>query len=412
MKACYLTCMALLAVGCAGCASGLKRDREYLELELRYLEDKVFQLESENQECHRSLESAHRENEALLRDAAGNGAASNGAASNGAAGNGARKPALRGAAPNLAPPQVELPEGEGAPPFEGPPEIQAPGPGVSEGESTDDVSAGDGESPDDAAAPEGTTGQRMPGPHEPYGGPKRKLRHYGVPSNEPPPPFKEKTADSKLVPKEGAGEEGPVRRITLNRRLTGGHDVDGQPGDEGGMVVVEPLDEAGELMEVSGDISVVVLDPAQQGEASRVARWDFTAAEAAKHLQRTPMGDGLHFTMPWPHSPPVNRTLNLYVQYTTADGRRLQAEKQIEIDPPGEIVPADSDWTRTPARISESIADDDDSDAGDELPRGRAKAVRPLTTDGDGETDSADTLKTTRRGARSSSRGPRWSPYR
>jgi len=397
MKAYVLTCAVLLAVGCAGCATGRGRDMDYLERELRYLEDKVFQLESENDECRRSLESAHRENEALIRDAAKNGA---------------RKPTLRGAEPDLAPPQVELPGGEGAPPFEGPPEIQAPGPDVPEGESTDDEPA------DDGAVHEGTTGQRMPGAQDSQGGPKRRLRSFGVPSSEPPPPFKEKTADSKPVRKDGpldSGESsagaGPVR-ITLNRRLTGGHDVDGQPGDEGVMVVVEPLDDAGELLEVSGDISVVVLDPAQQGEAARVARWDFTAAEAAKYLQRTPMGDGLHFTMPWPHSPPVNRTLNLYVQYTTPDGRRLQAEKQIEIDPPGEIVPADSEWTRTPARFSESITDGDHGDAEDELPRGRAKAVRPLTTDNDGETDAADAPKTTRRGARSSSRGPRWSPYR
>ena len=396
MKACYLTCAVLLAVGCAGCASGLKRDMEYLERELTYLENQVNQLKVENEECHRSLDSAHRENEALLRDAASNGA---------------RKPALRGAAPDLAPPQVELPGDDGAPPFEGPPEIQPPWPGVPEGESTDDEGA------DDGALPEETTGHRMPAPRGPHGAPKGKVRSYGVPSDEPPPPFKEKTADSEREPREGTFEsvgspagEGPVKRITLNRRLTGGHDVDGRPGDEGVMVVVEPLDEAGELVEVSGDVSVVVLDPAQKGEASRVARWDFTAAEAAMHLQRTPMGDGLHFTMPWPHSPPVNRALNLYVQYTTSDGRRLQAEKQIEIDPPGEIVPADTEWMRTPARFSESIADDDDGDAADELPRGRAKAVRPLSTDG--ETDSTDAPKTTRRGAGSSPRRPGWSPYR
>jgi len=175
-------------------------------------------------------------------------------------------------------------------------------------------------------------------------------------------------------------------------------------------VVVEPLDADGELIEVPGDLSVVVLDPAQQGEASRVARWDFTAAEAAKHLQRTPMGDGLHFTMRWPHSPPVNRTLQLYVKYTTPDGRQLQAEKQIEIDPPAIVAGKGNEWTRSPESRSESIAEDVESGTRDELPRGRAKAVRPLESDG--VEDSADAPQATRRGENRSSRGPRWSPYR
>ncbi|HUY36378.1 MAG TPA: hypothetical protein VMV69_26810 [Pirellulales bacterium] len=383
MKACYLTCAVLLAVACAGCAAGRRRDMDHLERELQFLEDNVFRLESDNAQCRRSLESAQRENEALLRDAGQNGARRD-----------SGKPA-RGGAPQpgaaereLTPPDVILPDGARVPPFESPPEIQKPGPGVPEGEpppfkeKTADSSPGPGHDPIHAGNP--FDGEPVDG-----GGP---LDGEG-PADE-----------------GGSGDgAGPVRQITLNRRLTGGHNVDGRPGDEGVMVVVEPLDEAGGLIETSGDISMVVLDPAQHGEASRVARWDFTAAEAAKHLQRTPMGDGLHFTMPWPHSPPVNRTLNLYVRYTTSDGRRLQAEKQIEIDPPGEIVPAESAWTRSPARFSESIADDGDGDVENEPPRGRAKGARVLPADGDGEADSADAAKTTRRGARRSSR---WSPYR
>jgi hypothetical protein len=118
----------------------------------------------------------------------------------------------------------------------------------------------------------------------------------------------------------------------------------------------------------------------------------------------------LHFSMPWPHSPPVNRTLQLYVKYTTSDGRQLQAEKQIEIDPPGTVAERGNEWTRSPASRSESIAEDVERGARDELPRGRAKAVHPLQSDGDD--DSADAPQATRRGENRSSRGPRWSPYR
>src|SRR4029077_2003271 len=102
------------------------------------------------------------------------------------------------------------------------------------------------------------------------------------------------------------------------------------------LVVIEPLNAAGDLVEVSGEISIVILDPSFNDDAARVARWDFNSKEAAAYIKRTPMGDGLHFDLRWPHSPPVHRVLNLYVRFTTADGRRLQVEKQIEVEPPGD----------------------------------------------------------------------------
>ncbi|HEV3024828.1 MAG TPA: hypothetical protein VGX76_20265, partial [Pirellulales bacterium] len=275
MKACNLTCAALLMVASAGCASRLRRDIDDLEREARFLEDRVYQLQDANQECRASLDSAQRENESLLRKGAGVGS-----------GKARRRGADAGAARDFSPPVVEVP------PYEGPPEIQPFDPDVPEGRRRGDDPTDDSGTTDDA------NGDDEARPRASGVGPKLKPRGYDVPSDEPPPPFKEKTA--RTVPgggtSPGGGDEA-VRQITLNRRLTGGHDTDGRPGDEGVMVVVEPLDAEGELIEVAGDISVILLDPAQQGEATHVARWDFTAEEAAKYLKRTPMGDGLHFTM-------------------------------------------------------------------------------------------------------------------
>jgi hypothetical protein len=384
MKACNLTCAALLMVASAGCAARLRSEIDALEREARFLEDRAYQLQDANQECRAALDSAQRENESLLRDGAGSGKAKR----RGDGASGAR---------DFSPPVVEVP------PYEGPPEIQPFDPDVPEGRR-----GGDDPS-DDAGTTDGATGDDEARPRASGVGPKLKPRGYEVPSDEPPPPFKEKTA--RTLPGGGAspGDDETVRQITLNRRLTGGHDTDGRPGDEGVMVVIEPLDAEGELIEVAGDVSVILLDPAQQGEASHVARWDFTAEEASKFLKRTPMGDGLHFTMRWPHSPPVNRALDLYVKYKTPDGRELRVEKQIEVDPPNGAP--EKAWTRSPARHSDSIADETEDQAQEKLPRGRAKAVRPLEAN-DGGDNSADAPQTTRQGAVRSSRGPAWAPYR
>jgi hypothetical protein len=175
--------------------------------------------------------------------------------------------------------------------------------------------------------------------------------------------------------------------------LTGGHNVDGHAGDEGVMVVVEPLNAAGDLIEVPGEISIVVLDPAIEGEAARVARWDFNSKEAAGYLKRTPMGDGLHFDLRWPHSPPVHRVLNLHVRYTTADGRRLQAEKQIEVDPPGGEDKPKERFTDS-APIETSTADPKTA------ARDRPKTIHSVPDDAAGT------------GSSTGRNGSRWAPYR
>jgi hypothetical protein len=385
MKACNLICAALVMVASAGCAARLRREIDELEREATYLEDRVNQLQYSNQECRESLESSQRENESLLRGVPADSRRDTG------------KP-RRGTGVDLSPPVVEVPG------FEGPPEIQPFDPNVPEGVRGRDVQANEADDPDDSTSDDDA---RKPAAGV---GPKLKPRGFDNPSDEPPPLFKEKTADAAPggAADPGDGDE-IVRRITLNRSLTGGHDIDGRPGDEGVMVVIEPLDAEGELIEVAGDVSVTLLDPAQKGNAAQVAQWEFTATEAAKYLKRTPMGDGLHFTMRWPHSPPVNHALDLYVKYTTPDGRELRAEKQIEVDPPQGASAAKS-WTRSHARPSESIADEAEN-ANEKLPRGRAKAVRPLEKN-EGDDDPSDAPQTTRQGSVRTSRGPVWTPYR
>ena len=76
-----------------------------------------------------------------------------------------------------------------------------------------------------------------------------------------------------------------VAQITLHPALTGGIGTSGRHGDEGLLVVVEPRDFAGNIVNASGSVSVALLDPALTGEQARLARWDFTAAETREWLR-------------------------------------------------------------------------------------------------------------------------------
>ncbi|MEX2121583.1 MAG: hypothetical protein WD847_18495 [Pirellulales bacterium] len=326
----------LLLLAAPGCrAAG---NVELLERELRWQEDRIYELEKVVDEYTQQLESCQRENKSLLSD-------DEDAALPRREGAGTRDAAPRRRQPasdddSLAPPEVILPGDDQADPFQ-PPEIMPPGTG-----------------------PEGQ--------HSPADGPRPNESQSQL---EHDPGADQAPSDSAVV----AG-------ITLNPRLTGGHNVDGQAGDEGVMVVIEPRDADGDLVEAAGDVSVVVLDPAQRGQAARVARWDFTAEEAAGHLRDTPMGNGLHFELRWPHGPPAGAALTLYVRFTTSDGRKLEVEKQIGVDPPG--VPSDN-RTRSAAASGPGRAES--------LPRIRATGPRPI----DGQHPPAATRS-----------GPSWPPYR
>ena len=146
----------------------------------------------------------------------------------------------------------------------------------------------------------------------------------GVPSVELPP-----ASDGGAQLKSGTPTQ-----LVIDKRLTGGLDRDGRGGDEGLLVVVEPRDDAGRPVKASGALSVALMDPSEQGEAARVARWDFAAHEVQSHFHSTVFGRGLQFELPWPGDPPKNSALRLYVRFVTEDGKKLNADMPINVKPP------------------------------------------------------------------------------
>jgi hypothetical protein len=87
------------------------------------------------------------------------------------------------------------------------------------------------------------------------------------------------------------------------------------------------------LVRSKGDVSIVVLDPANNGAEARVARWDFKSKEAAAHFDKG-ANRGYYFDLTWSGKPPIHPTLQVFVRLVTAEGARLVADETIEIVPP------------------------------------------------------------------------------
>lgn len=312
-KTLWVLCLLLLC----GCRAG--RITEPLERENRQLEDRIYCLEDQLRETCAQLDSAHRENSALRRDL-GDGPGSDDFTRQRGGGTsrapraelGAPADRLPGGGDTAPRPSLPVDELDDAPPYK-PPTILPPSPDRPEG-----------------ILPETSSPEPDPGPIETQAEPEPAelpLESSPGPTLEEPRMLISPTATRAAAPLQSAS----IVEIALNSRLTGGHDRDGLPGDDGVMVVIEPRNKARQVVELPAAISIVVLDPAQEGPQARIARWDFTAEEAAKHFKKTALGEGFHFALPWSSAPPRNSELMLFARITLSDGQEYITDKAIRV---------------------------------------------------------------------------------
>lgn len=165
-----------------------------------------------------------------------------------------------------------------------------------------------------------------------------------------PPPLSEEALAAALV----SALDQRVESISLNPRLTGGADLDGKPGDDGLCVLIEPRNRSGDFVPEPARISVALLDPAATGEAARLGRWEVDAEIARQFLQTDSPNRGLLLRLPWPTAVPEGKRLHLFVRYLTADGRKIEADREITIGSPDRIAQS---WTPRPAPLPEKPAE-------------------------------------------------------
>lgn len=146
-------------------------------------------------------------------------------------------------------------------------------------------------------------------------------------------------------PKQPEVIDEKVTHLFLNPLHTGGVDLDQRPGDDGLALLLEPRNAADQFVPSAGNLSVVLLDPAQSGDAARIARWNFDSRDTQQAISDSGDARGIRLEMPWPSRAPASGQLKLFVRYETADGRKIQAERDVFIKLPGQYSER---WTPRP----------------------------------------------------------------
>lgn len=318
-------CAALVIAGCRS-QPYVNAHIESVNAEYRQLEDYVYALEDENSRLHGELEA--------VRTTATPGAGS--ATTVPSSGGGLIRRAPSGIiprrsrttepSPDVEAPLIEVPgTTPAAPPRGGRSSMQRP--------ATDSLA------PTDPA-------NTPPNIEFPL-----RRRDSSPPGEEvlPVPSGQRSDANSRSVePLSAVVTDKKITHLFLNPLQTGGADFDGRPGDDGLRIVMEPQNAAGQSVREAGALSIVLLDPSREGEAARVARWDFDAAATRQLLADSSPGRGIKVEVPWPSTAPDATRLKLFVRYEAPDGRRLQTDREIFLTPPGQAI---SRWTpRSPDR--------------------------------------------------------------
>ena len=332
-------CLLTLALS-AGCRQN-NAHRELLERELRFQEDRIYELEAE-------LETAHRELNKYCNTPFGSGTL--------------REPdnstfdvkPIKPSSPTIetpsldrfapppvqphAPPAVELPppvsssHSNAAPPFAGPPVSLPPSVDSPEGFPSRGVTPGaSAGAPPEVILPDVNTSSTVERPIpqlKPMSSPK-----FVSPSMKPRLDEESAPRSTTSLPVSRSVADDVVKSLVLSRR-TGGLNLDDRPGDDGVLVVIEPRNSRGETVPIVGDLSLVLIDPAIAGEGGRYARWDFTAADAAALFRTENANDpaGLYLELPWPEVPPQHSRLKLFVRMKADDDRQLQLDRDLNVN--------------------------------------------------------------------------------
>jgi hypothetical protein len=100
-------------------------------------------------------------------------------------------------------------------------------------------------------------------------------------------------------------------------RLTGGIDLDGQPGDEGIVVYLQPVDESGAIIKAAGSALVQVYDlQAEQGR-QLIGEYEIDADQMAALWSDRFMTRHYAIRCPWSREqPPLHRDLTVRVEFT------------------------------------------------------------------------------------------------
>jgi hypothetical protein len=120
-----------------------------------------------------------------------------------------------------------------------------------------------------------------------------------------------------------------IVELRFHPSLSQSANFDQRSNDDGLYLVLQPLNSQGRMVPTPAKLSVVVLDPAREGDAARIGRWDFEQDEVEQKLQPLGSRQGIHLTLRWQDAEPTADRVIVFARYTFPNGRQVIGQKDI-----------------------------------------------------------------------------------
>lgn len=119
-----------------------------------------------------------------------------------------------------------------------------------------------------------------------------------------------------------------IVELAFHPTLSRAANFDDESDDDGLYLVLQPLNESGQVVPVAASLAVVILDPSREGAAARIGRRDYSATEVKAKMQPLGTNQGIHLRMPWNGPDPGADRVLVFARYTFKDGRQVIGQKE------------------------------------------------------------------------------------
>lgn len=148
--------------------------------------------------------------------------------------------------------------------------------------------------------------------------------------------------------------------LTIDKTQTRGEDLDGHPGDEGILVVLQTRDSRGVYIPQNGSVVIEVVDAPNANKSdptAQVAEWRFSPDEVRRATRNSSLGRGVYLSVDWDEHRPANERLLVIARWKLPSGEELTAEQIVRVNNRKSPIAWDSRLKRTDsssARTSEA----------------------------------------------------------
>ncbi len=127
-----------------------------------------------------------------------------------------------------------------------------------------------------------------------------------------------------------------VEQIKLGR-YTGGLNLDGEEGDEGIKVYIEPIDQHGSVIKAAAKVKVQLYDLAKPQAENLIGEYEWDVDKVAKQWSSGLLTYHYSFVCIWKADPPAHKDITVRVEFTDyLTGKSFGAQKlcRVKLPPP------------------------------------------------------------------------------